>query len=311
MTIETRFCELRQAGRKLSGVAMKYGDIGRTPFGREQFAPGAFAPIGDVLLNSMHDRKTPLARTGGGGLRLLDDAEALRIEADLPKTRAADDVLELVRGNVLRGLSIEFHALQERQEGDLRIVHRAKLTAVGVVDAGAYPAATVEARRRRKGGVPNPFLKAVWRARKAGACDCQGPECDSVLFEPGAWTETVASDREVLAVAGDYSKAVASRKRGTLVLSETDDGDLEIALTKEAGRTPAGRDLAEMHEAVPITPRPIIDNDLSEFSDKGGTRTFTKAHLRAVLLKPTERPEGWAAAEISDEPPIRRRRVYL
>ncbi len=311
MKVEHRFCELRQAGRKLTGKALVYGDEAVMPWGRERFEVGAFRPIGDVILNSMHDRKEPLARTGGGGLLLHDDATALRIEADMPATRAAEDVLELVRGKVLRGLSIEFNPVVERMEGDLRIVSRAKLNAVAVVDTGAYPESSVEARRRRMGGVPNPFLKAMWKARKAGACDCQGPACDTVIFEPGAWTETVNSDREVLAVAGDYSKAVASRRRGTLVLSETDDGDLDIALTKEAGQTPAGRDLAELHGAVPITPRPILDNDLSEFSDKDGVRTFTKAHLRAVLLKPTERDEGWEPAQIAEKQQAKRRRLFL
>ena len=266
----------------------------------------------DVLLNVAHDRGRPIARTGGGGLALADSAEALTIRADLPVTREADDALALVRAGVLRSLSIEFRAAAERMEGAVRVIERATLAAIGLVDTGAYPGSTVEARRR-KGSTPNPWLKAQWAARKAGACDCQGPGVESVVFEPGAWADTLASDREVLAVAGDYTKAVASRTRGTLELAERDDGGLDIALTRAAADTPAGRDLADMAKAVPITVRPILDNDQSDFTDADGVRTFTKAYLRAVLIKPSDRPDGWEPAELEGEgePPKRRRRVWL
>ena len=65
---------------------------------------------------------------------------------------------------------------------------------------------------------------------------------------------------------------------------------------------------------MPITARPILDTDESEFTDAAGTRTFTKAYLRAVLLKPTERDDGWDAAEIgaaTPEPAKRRARLWL
>ena len=314
--VERRYVELRQeGGRRLSGVAVSYGDLAAVPFGRERIEPGAFTPIGDVILNAGHDRQAPLARTGGGGLELVDTERELIVRATLPETRAADDVLELVRAGVLRGLSVEMRPVSVRMEGGLRIIERAKLVGVAVVDTPAYPASEVEARRR--GGRPNPWLRAQWQARKAGACDCQGPEIKSVNFEPGAWRDTLAEDREVLAVAGDYSRAVASRKRGTLELSEREDGGLDIRLTREAGDTPAGRDIAEMATAVPITARPILDNDLSTFTDENGERRFTKAHLRAVLLKPTERDDGWEPATFEDgerakpEPAKRRAQVWL
>ena len=71
--LERRFVELRSEGeRRLSGVAIRYGDTATTPWGKERFSPGAFAPIGDVLLNAQHQRTVPLARTDGGGLTLVD-----------------------------------------------------------------------------------------------------------------------------------------------------------------------------------------------------------------------------------------------
>ena len=316
--VERRFVELRAEpeGRRLSGVAVRYGDTARLPWGEERFEPGAFGDVAgaDVILNVQHERTRPIARTGGAGLALVDTSERLAIRADIPPTKDGDDALALVRAGVLRGLSVEFRAVAERIEGGVRVIERAVLSAVGIVDTPAYPASEVEARRR-KGSVPNPWLKAQWAARKAGACDCQGPDVNEVLFEPGAWAATLASDREVLAVAGDYSKAVASRSRGTLLLSARQDGGLDIELTREAGATPAGRDLAATAKAVPITARPILDNDQSDFADADGLRTFTKAHLRAVLLKPSDRPDGWEPAEIDGDgepaPRAGRRRFWL
>ena len=145
--MERRFIELRQDGRLLTGTAVRYGDVARLPWGDERFTAGAFAPLGDVILNSMHDRRTPLARTGGGGLELVDSDSELRIAAELPKTQAADDALELVRTRVMRGLSIEFEATTERLVNGVRVIDRAVLHGVGLVDTPAYEKSEVEARK--------------------------------------------------------------------------------------------------------------------------------------------------------------------
>ena len=163
MTTERRFCEFRAAGRRLTGTAVGYDSEARMPWGRERFSVAAFVPLGDTILNAMHDRRTPLARTGGGGLTLHDDDVSLRFEATLPATRAADDVLELVRTGVLRGASIEFEAQRERMEGDLRIVERARLSAIGIVDTPAFSDSEIEARMAAM--APAPIVTAGGRRR--------------------------------------------------------------------------------------------------------------------------------------------------
>ena len=152
--LERRFCELRVEGdgRTVEGVAVRYGDIAELPWGdRERFDAGAFGDLGqaDVLLNFQHQRAVPLARTGGGGLELRDSASALLVRAELPRTRDCDDTLALIRAKVLRGLSIEFVAVRDRREGNLRIVEAAKLRGVAVVDSPAYPGSAVAARGRQ------------------------------------------------------------------------------------------------------------------------------------------------------------------
>ena len=148
--LERRYVELRadDEGRRLSGVAVTYGDTATLPFGRERVERGAFAPIGDVILNAQHDRAAPLARTAGAGLELADSAERLAFSATLPETRAADDVLALVRTGVMRGASVEMRVTAERMEAGVRVIERASLTGIGIVDTPAYPASEVEARRK-------------------------------------------------------------------------------------------------------------------------------------------------------------------
>ena len=162
MDLERRFVELRHEGRTLSGVAVHYGSEARILGFREQFQPGAFGDVSglDVILNRQHDRRMPLARTGGGGLDLLDSAQRLEVRAELPATRDADDVLALIQAGVLRGLSLEFRASKERWNGSLRTIEKAKLFAVGVVDRPAYGDSAVQLAKRHKPAEPrqeNPF----------------------------------------------------------------------------------------------------------------------------------------------------------
>lgn len=324
MLTESRFrtCELRQdGGRRLSGVAIRYGDTATLPGGfRETFMPGAFGDVAeaDVVLNRQHDRGAPLARTGGGGLFLRDSDEELRISAELPATSAADDALALVRAKVLRGLSIEFRSLREKYDGGVRIIERAALVAVAVVDSGAYPDSVVEARRRRGGGrrrrgVPNPWIQAQWDARKAGRCKCQGEGIASISFADGAFDDAVAGKYEVLAVpGGGYENAIASVSKGTLAFTKTAAGAIEVTVDRAALATVAGKALAETAKAVPVIARPIINVDESEYVDNGTVREFSRAKLDAVLLKPSVNSAGWDEVEIVDEaPPKRRARVWL
>ena len=154
---ERRVVELRADpdGRRLSGIVLRYGDV--APGFEERFEAGAFGDVAgvDAVLNVQHDRGRPLARTGGGGLVLSDAVDALRMAASLPETREATDTLELVRRGILAGLSVEFRPIAERTEAGVRVIERAELRGLAVVDRPAYPASTVAARAsgagRRRG----------------------------------------------------------------------------------------------------------------------------------------------------------------
>ena len=304
MATERRYVEIRQSGRTLSGVAIRYGDTAIFPWGRERFEPGAFGDVSlaDVILNTQHDRQTPLARTGGAGLTLLDSSAALEIRADLPDTQPANDVLALVKRGVLRGLSIEFKATSERMEQDLRIVEQADLAGVSVVDTGAYPGSTVEARQKNtkafRGSIPY---------NKTLACKCHRGTCKQVTIARNAFDESLQDDSvEILAIHGDYSRALASRKRGTLRMTSTDDG---LQIEFDLPDTTTGNDLVAANTSVPLVMRPVFDQDLSEFAESGEVASYSKMKLRAVLLGATDNDAGWPEAELVDTGKPRPRRV--
>lgn len=149
MDVELRFAPATVAGRVIQGVAMRYGDVADINGAfSETVASGAFAPIGDVILTVQHERDRPLARTEGGGLELIDTPKALTVRASLPETRDADDALELLSKGILRGFSVAMIVDRETFSGNLRRVHRAQLSRIGLVDRPAYGDATARVAQR-------------------------------------------------------------------------------------------------------------------------------------------------------------------
>ena len=145
-------CELRadSGGRTLTGVVVRYGDRASLYGFTELVRAGAFS-FDDVILNVQHDRGRALARTGGG-LTLQDGPDRMTMRAALPETREADDVLALVRSGVLRGLSVGMKVDRDewRRVGgrDRRIVTKAVIRHIAVVDTPAYRDSSVQARAK-------------------------------------------------------------------------------------------------------------------------------------------------------------------
>ena len=150
---EVRYFELRFDGeREISGTAIRYGDVAVIFGEKERFEPGSFGDVStaDAIMNVMHERARPIARTGGGGMIVDDNGIAVSVRATLPETQDANDTLALVRSKVLRGLSVEFRAKKWRYEGpekdQTRVIEEAELRGVGVVDRPAYPGSRINPR---------------------------------------------------------------------------------------------------------------------------------------------------------------------
>ena len=173
MEPERRFSplEYRADSSLVRGVVVRYGDTA-TVGGilRERFVPGCFGDVRglDVIANVQHRRDRPLARTGGGGLELSDTRDDLSAALTMPDTRDGQDATELLRLRVLRGFSVEFLPTQERFDAGVRIVEKADLVNIGLVDRPAYgdSLAALAKRCSEAGGqspaVPRPRGALLW-----------------------------------------------------------------------------------------------------------------------------------------------------
>ena len=296
--------EFRVQGRTLSGRAIVYGDV--SPDFQERFLPGAFGEVRTVSINLQHDPRLVVADEAV----LIDSQRSLDVRADLPEGSAA---LALVRRGALSGFSIEFHSKAERREAGIRVISRAELTGIALVDHGAYPQSKAEIRRRGGGGGGRGGGRgsrggrlATFRGRipkaKVLECRCSPGDCTEALFDDGAFdslTEQQVSERgkDILAVVGDYSQAIGSTKRGNVRFWQGKDGDLEFAIDVPA--TDRGQALMDTFDVADVFARPVLDVDASTFTREGSLAKYSKANVRAITLGPTDANEGWTALRLA------------
>ena len=148
--VEWRAGDVAAGPGMISGVAMRFGAIARLPWGREQFAPGSLELDPDgVMLNRQHQRARPLARHPDGGLEVAVSPTVVTVRARVVDTSDGRDTVALVRAGVMRGLSVEFTPEDEDVVDGVRVIRRAVLHGIAVVDSGAYDDATVTMMRAR------------------------------------------------------------------------------------------------------------------------------------------------------------------
>ena len=302
--------EIRVAGRTLTGVALRYGQPNQraapgAPAGSEMFAPGSVELLEPVTLNLQHDPERRIASTGDGDLRMIDGPEALRIEADL---REGSAELELVRRGALSGLSVEFYAIRQHRSAEgLRVLDRAAVPAVGLVDRGSYDTAiqlrqaveTLDLELRAKMG---RSMSAPIPAGKRLRCECS----------PGSrWAEFVEKPlkeafdrafedgvRDVLATWANYSQPLASRSRGTL--RRTGATEVTIDLPDDA----YGRAALAAHESAGVVIRPYLDPVDSVGDLVDDATVYSRPEIRAFVVSSTDAREGWPTPNIVATPDV-------
>ena len=309
---EIRFAELNHDPahpRRLRGVVVRYGEPSLID-GRfyESVRAGAFGDVSklDLVLNLQHERPRPLARTGGGGLTLRDTQEALTLEAILPTTQDANDALKLVRGNILRGLSVEMRRIQDSWTGDQRTIHSAMLGGVGLVDSPAYASSLVEQKARGGGGGGRGGGGGLGRAfgalpfEKFLECRCHKKgQCTNIVLQKTAFDEALQDvEKEILIVANEFSRALGSRKRGTLRLEKTDEG---LEWEADLPDIQAVQDLLEQSKFANVIARPVFRPEESVFTEQGGVARYSKMQLRAIQLGITDADTGWPAVTFGEK----------
>ena len=136
---------------RLSGKLLTYGELATIDHRgrRERFEPRSVFLSPDISLNRGHDPAAVIVDALGEHLTLRDGPDALRVEVQLPDSEMARSAAAAVRAGVLRGFSAEFHPIEEHASPDgTRVVTRALLAHVGLVETPAYPSSTVELRHK-------------------------------------------------------------------------------------------------------------------------------------------------------------------
>ena len=295
MSTQFRVSRASIRGRELTGTVVTYGEL--APDFREIVRAGAFGNLpGDMPVNVQHDPRLPASDRA----TLTDSPNALTLRAELLPPlpgRPMGGAEWLTRQGALTGLSMEFNTLESTSDDDGNtVVLRAELVGLGLVDSPAYPSSRIQLRQRARlmtlrGGIP---------AGQTVDCRCGPGDCLEALFERGALDGVTAPGRErdVLAVVGEYSQAVASKNRRSVRFWSDGNGGLQYAV--DVPNTERGRALIETMESVDVYGRPVIDLAASEFTKDGALARYSQAEIRAVTIGATDAAAGWTAIRVAD-----------
>ena len=327
---------------------MEYGCEAQIPgVGRERFSVFAFDRYlrsgRGTRLNLQHDDALTIGSTADV-LTLADSPAELRMVATLPSGDAYDSVLSLVGDGLTRGLSVEFRALNERLTNGVRVIQRATLPALGIVDDPAYPASGVEVRRRGRGlsGEYRYNTDRVtrdrgrrrkvrvssgafsWQMERFAELQAELNESIAEAIESGAADAVRDRAREVQLLAGrSYEQPLASLRRGTLTLEDTPD-----ALKFEVDTLPAtsyARDLGAAMDArsadygvdllYTVPPSDVIPNAVEIVTEPGTgveIEVVQKGILQAIaVVSRAPRGNGGLVERRRAVTPARRSRLWL
>ena len=105
-------------------------------------------PADGVLLREMHEAATPDCSLYSGGDRNRSPRQDPVYRTQ--RCRQGCGPGRMSWPVCYQGLSVEFKAIRETMRSGVRLIQAAVLTGAGLVDSGAYAAATVEARGKGK-----------------------------------------------------------------------------------------------------------------------------------------------------------------
>jgi len=286
--------EVRAEGRRLSGTVLTFGEV--SPSHREKFARGSIRLAPSVHLDLYHDRERAVAWAPGGGLKLAIGARSVDMTAELPPIPAADRALAEVRSRRTTGLSIEFRALEDRDEHGIRVVTSAELSGVGLVRSPSYLGSRVEARQRSG----RTMTATIPEGRKLD-CECGPGGAQFASFDEGVAELMLDAafelERQLIAVYGDYKSVLASTARGTVRRAGSTGFAIDIP------DSAAGRAVLDAHQDAGVVVRPFPRAGSAQGEVVGDTVVYHEPpELRALIVSPTDRRGGWPEPKITAGP---------
>ena len=284
---------------------MVYGSVGQGPHGPEVFLPGSFGNVeqASLVLNVQHDRGRPLAKSPGT-MRFVDTASMLSMVASPPDTAEARDAKLLVQAEILTGLSIEFHAIEQEHRDGLRIIRKAQLTGVGLVDEPAYVTSTVEARRQEHRALMGRSLRAHLPTGKKLSCECSGRDCHFASFAKdsvqkaldNAFKRYAAEGDDLVASLHSYDRPIASVSRGSIRRAGKESVDIDLP------SDPIGHELLAANESAGVIVRPYLDAGKSIGVRADDVMEYSTLEIRSLIVTSTDKRQGWPVPEILQTP---------
>ena len=156
----TADAELRaDADRMVSGVVVEYGDEAR--FGdsgwSERFEPGSLTIPRDFNLTVQHDRSRPVGRP-----TFEDGPKRLRFKCRIAPGPRGDQCLMDIKSGLLRGASMEFFSKREGMDARCRVIQRARMSGLSIVDKPQYPRSRIQARAAQPSTPVEAAALAYW-----------------------------------------------------------------------------------------------------------------------------------------------------
>ena len=290
--------EFRAAGRSLSGPVVNYGE--RATDRSEMFAAGAFTSRENPLeMDLQHDPALIAASTADGNLTVTDGPRALEVRAtlkDASQGEPGSGPLEMVRRGVLRGLSAAFHAIEEHRADDTRVITKAHLVRIGLVDQAAYAGSQVELRAKM-----GSTVSASIPSGQKLACECSGPDCHFAEFMGEAMQEAFdeafeGAVRDVTANWARYDQPLGSVSKGTV--RRTGPTQVSVDLPNDD----FGRQVIAATESTGIVVRPYLDAAESQGVIEGETMRYSKVSIRSFIISSTDARSGWPLPRITATP---------
>lgn len=272
--------ELRAEGRTVRGVVIEYGAVGDR---LERFEPRALEPVGDTWFDIGHDRSRILAWRGAG-LRFEHSDAALVMEATLPKNPLADFALDEIRSGRRRGLSMEMKVVRDRTERQtgVRVIERARMPGVGLVQGPSFPSSQVLEVRRKLG----PPISGRLALEKPISCRCRDG-CDTVRIGADAFRDAIEAVRNAertisLFLTNAYGTPLAQTGTGGLMVG-LESGALTWTAREGLPEIQAARDfLAQRAAGMRFYTRAYWPRE-TEVAEKVGTElVVTSAALAGI-----------------------------
>ena len=175
------------------------------------------------------------------------------------------------------------------------------------MDRGAYPAATVEVRKRR-----GRTVRQTIPADTDVGCECASAECKWARLVEESLREAIEGEwedaqREIPAVRSNYGTPLAAKSKGS-VQARMVGKDAEVEIDLPDG--PDGDAVLRDAENVGVVVRPYLDRGLSEGDvenrsapDPGDrVMVYRKIAIRSFVIGATDARQGWPAPAIVPTP---------